>query len=61
MSNQDQQSEGQVQDSNMPTPSQAEGDLEPGQQELPHTTPSQAEGDLDTVEDDLGRQEQKAE
>lgn len=36
-----------------PTPSQAEGGDDPGQQAPPKTTPSQAEGDLETIEQDI--------
>ncbi len=37
-----------------PTPSQAEGEREPGRAKLPNRpVPSQAEGDLETVEEDL--------
>lgn len=37
----------------VPTPSKAEGDENPGQQSVPKTTPSQAEGDEETIDEDL--------
>ncbi len=37
----------------VPTPSQAEGSENPGQQSQPKTTPSQAEGDEETIEQDI--------
>jgi hypothetical protein len=40
----------------VPTPSQAEGEENPGSTSAPKTTPSQAEGDEETIDESLEKQ-----
>jgi len=42
----------------VPTPSQAEGEEDPGSTSMPKTTPSQAEGDEQTIDEALEKQSQ---